>query len=1504
MNKRGKSSIYIENPNSEQLAQLQLLAQTSLRLNQMKTTASVADYVCHQVKSIIAKGYVTVSLMDNTMQTMSVEAMQGFDDDKLINAASRLTGTNPLKMQYSLKDMTAEELALFTSGRLQLVKGGLYIILARKFPKAICAAIEHLINIRFVYAMGFVHHQTYLGGIFIMTDSERAIESNSFIIENIVAQSAAILSRIHTEDMLSESAERFSQVTDNADEWIWEVDADGIYRYCSPAVEKILGYTPDDLVGNKHFYDLFTLETREELKKAAFAAFQKQQPLRKLINPNLHKNGTTVFLETNGSPILDENGNLRGYRGADTDITERKQDEEGLKNAANEWSATFDSISDMVSVLDKEHRIVRVNKRFADVLKTTPQELVGKHCYRVTHGAEQASPLCPHVKAMETMKPETVEYFEPRLGIHIEETASPLFSVTGQPIGAVHIMRDISERKWAEEELRESEEKFKYFFDNSAVGKSFTSISGEIHVNKAFCEMLGYPEETLVNKPWQEITYADDIDPAQKIIDSLLSGEKKTARFVKRFIHKNGSIVWADVLTSLRRDSAGKPLYFMTSLIDITERKQAEEKFRSLFMVGPDALWVGHVADGLIMEVNKNMEELYGYSRDELVGKTSLELGLWVNPSDRQTMVRESNETGYSRVETIARKKNGEQFYCTVSVKSLLLNDEQCIVGAIQDTTKAKQAEDKLIASEIRYRRLFEAAKDGILILDAETGMIVDVNPFLIELLGFSHTEFMGKKVWELGFLKDIVANQANFVELQQKGYIRYEDLPIETADGRRIHVEFVSNAYTVEHTKVIQCNIRDITERKQAEKEILRLNQLYGVTSHVNQAVVRITTQEELLETVCRVIAEHGGFKLAWVGQIEPESNQVVPVAAAGPARDYVNGIVIFTYDSRPEGRGPVGTCIRELKPFVQNDFINDPNTQPWRERARSFGFHGSAAFPIFKEGQVWGALVVYSGEIGYFGTRETKLLEEAAGDIGFALDNIDKERQRKVAAKILKESEEKFKNLADQSPNIIFIHSGKNIVYANKIAEQLMGYSLEELYSPEFNFLCLIAPEFHEQIKASFVEHMNGKEAHPLEYVVVTKTGMRIEVILTTKLIDYRGQRAILGTITDISERKKSEAERQYLEEKAHISSRLAAVGEMASGIAHEINNPLTSVLGFSQLLSERQDLPSDVQQELKIISDGSERVREIVKRILTFARQNKPMRTRSNIHELIDNTLEIRSYVLKTASIEIIKNYEPDLPWLLVDAGQMQQVFLNLIVNAEQAMKKAHGKGRLVITTKNLDSHIQISFKDDGEGIRPETLSKLFQPFFTTKQVGEGTGLGLSISRSIIEEHGGTIRVESYLSEGAEFIITLPKTPFANEAGLQTSKTDSAEPPEIRKAHILVVDDEDAIRKLISVILSRNGHIVETTGDAGEASAKLENLMYDAIILDIRMPGINGMELYSKITKKHPELENKIVFITGDTSDYSTRSFIEKNRVTYITKPFDSKTLLEKVNSILIG
>ena len=261
------------------------------------------------------------------------------------------------------------------------------------------------------------------------------------------------------------------------------------------------------------------------------------------------------------------------------------------------------------------------------------------------------------------------------------------------------------------------------------------------------------------------------------------------------------------------------------------------------------------------------------------------------------------------------------------------------------------------------------------------------------------------------------------------------------------------------------------------------------------------------------------------------------------------------------------------------------------------------------------------------------------------------------------------------------------------------------------------------------------------------------------TSPIFNEKGEvTASVHVARDISERKR-------MEERLIVTDRLASIGELASGIAHELNNPLTGVIGFSDLLLAR-DLPDDVKEDVKIINSEAKRTAGVVRNLLTFARKHPETKEPLDINSSIEKVLELRAYEQKVNNIKVNTRFDPDLPEVMANGFELQQVFLNITINAEYFMIEAHGRGTFTITTERIDDIVRASFADDGPGIAKENLGHLFDPFFTTKEVGKGTGLGLSISYGIITEHGGRIYAESKLGKGATFVIELPISTTDNE------------------------------------------------------------------------------------------------------------------------------------------
>jgi two-component system, NtrC family, sensor kinase len=358
------------------------------------------------------------------------------------------------------------------------------------------------------------------------------------------------------------------------------------------------------------------------------------------------------------------------------------------------------------------------------------------------------------------------------------------------------------------------------------------------------------------------------------------------------------------------------------------------------------------------------------------------------------------------------------------------------------------------------------------------------------------------------------------------------------------------------------------------------------------------------------------------------------------------------------------------------------------------------------------------------------------------------------------------------------------------------------------------------------------------------------------------------------------------------------------LIAGVAHELNNPLTAIMGYAQLLQTTEGVGEDVLRDLSKIYMQAQRAARIVQNLLTFARQHKAERQLININEALERTLELRSYQLRVENVEVVTQLAENVPGTIADPNQLQQVFLNLINNAQDAMTEYRGGGHLVVTTEFQEGKIRIKFRDNGPGLSPQAQKHLFEPFFTTKEVGKGTGLGLSICFGIVSQHGGQIWAESEPGQGTTFIVELPVVQ-AESARAGEKKEDQS--PRAQGKLVLVVEDEEDVAMLLQRILSQDGHRVLLAPDGHVAldhliEARKQGANFNLIISDIKMPGVNGPALYERVRQEMPDLAKRMVFITGDTMSPSTEAFLQRANLPYLAKPFTVSELRRAMASIL--
>jgi PAS domain S-box-containing protein len=387
------------------------------------------------------------------------------------------------------------------------------------------------------------------------------------------------------------------------------------------------------------------------------------------------------------------------------------------------------------------------------------------------------------------------------------------------------------------------------------------------------------------------------------------------------------------------------------------------------------------------------------------------------------------------------------------------------------------------------------------------------------------------------------------------------------------------------------------------------------------------------------------------------------------------------------------------------------------------------------------------------------------------------------------------------------------------------------------------------------------------------------------------------------DVSERKRLEDQARDLYHQLLQAEKLAALGQTISGVAHELNNPLATILTWSERLVERPNPDEQMKRGLDTILAEAERAARIVRNLLTFARKRQSTRAMIDVNAVVRDTLTLRGYDQRMNNISVITALASGVPQVFADSHQIQQVLLNLIINAEQAMLTARGHGSMVIRTwHDADEDVvAIEVSDDGPGVPAEMKSKIFDPFFTTKEVGKGTGLGLTVAYAIAQEHGGRIRVESHPGKGASFIAELPVSGL--EAGTRTPRASAAPSMEaVRGASILLVEDERALATAVSEALTDAGLKVDHAGDGEEALARVRQKNYDLVICDLKMPRVDGMTLYRAIAAGTPALARRVIFVTGDVAGTDAERFLEDSGCRWLAKPFRLADLLRAVRETL--
>ena len=845
--------------------------------------------------------------------------------------------------------------------------------------------------------------------------------------------------------------------------------------------------------------------------------------------------------------------------------------------------------------------------------------------------------------------------------------------------------------------------------------------------------------------------------------------------------------------------------------------RQSEEIFRLAFQTSPDSINFNRLSDGLYIDINESFTTLTGYTREDAIGKTSIDLNIWYDPKDRQRLVNALKSEGYiENLEAKFRRKNGQIGIGLMSARVLRLNQDDVILSITRDITERKQVEDALRESEDRYHQLFNASTDAILVRTGET--IINANPAALKLFRANHIrDLVGKRY--LDFVPP--HDQPESVERVRKSMkgdwvVPPREHRLITLDGQVIYVE--SAGVPIKYQGEIQHfgMFREITDRKRAEKALRESEEQHRQIVESSTDAILVRSGDAIIYANLAAVRL---FRASHIGELLGKS--------------YLG---LVHPDDRPES-------IERIKKGINDKWIASP-----RE-------HRMVAL----DGQILhvestGVPIQYKGEIQLFGVFR------------------DITERRQVDEK-LRETERKYRDLAESLPQVIFeVDSTGNLIYLNQTGHALFGYSPEDV-AKGFNVLEAFIPEDRERIAGDIMLNVQGQKLGRQEYTAIKKDGTKFPAgVHANRVMREQTATGVRGILIDLTPTRLAEEEKNKLEVQLQQAQKMEAIGALAGGIAHDFNNILSAIIGYTELamLNEGAEHCSAELNEALIAAN---RAKDLVKQILAFSRQTDEERMPVRIALVAKEAIKFLRATIP-ATIEIKTCIDEKSGAVLANSVELHQIIMNLCTNAQHAIGEQTGLLEVGVQNTEIDlaqkndvidlekgSYVKLSVRDTGYGMGSDTIKRIFDPYFTTKEKGVGTGLGLAVVHGIVKKCGGAIRVESELGKGTTFHIYLPKADMSAPIKAEQPKSIIG-----GSERILFVDDEKMLVDIGQQALQRLGYdvVARTTPIEALELFKAKPDFFDLVITDKTMPGMTGDALARELMSIRPNLP--VIICTG--------------------------------------
>lgn len=880
----------------------------------------------------------------------------------------------------------------------------------------------------------------------------------------------------------------------------------------------------------------------------------------------------------------------------------------------------------------------------------------------------------------------------------------------------------------------------------------------------------------------------------------------------------------------------------------IGELEFSRRQLRMLIEAGPDLFFLKDL-DLSYRLINSALARFFGRDEAEILGRTDIEL----MPRAAAAACLESDRQAIREKRTVVTiEPVGDRIYETYKFPVMDADKIVGVAGIIRDVTERKRAEETLKEEAVRRRILVEQSRDGIVVLD-ENGKVYEANPRYADQLGYAMDEVMGLHVWDWDAQWTREQLQEMIRSVDEKG--DHFETRHRRKDGTLYDVEISTNGAVCGGRKLIFCVCRDITERKQAQKALQENDERFN----------RLAEQTRTF---------------TWE----------------------VDALGLYTYVS------PVVGIVLGYRPdeIIGRMHFYDLHPEAGREEFKK------AAFAVFARQEPFlnleNAAQTRDGRPVWLSTNGIPLLNTDGTLRGY--DGSDTEiTSRRQAEDALRKSEEMLRLITDNTSDMIRVADLRGInLYASPSHFRGLGYRPEERVRR--SGLDLVHPDDLERVVSSFTAVVSGRQSLKVEYRAKHADGRYVWLETIADLLrDGQGNpTAMVMSSRDITDRKQAEEERKALEAQLLQARKLEAIGTLAGGVAHDFNNILMGIQGYASLMMLDLDPNHPHQESLGHIEEQVRSASDLTRQLLGFARGGRYETRPTDLGEIVRKSSAM--FGRTTKELTIHRKYEKDLWPVEVDRGQIEQVLLNLYVNARHAMPSG---GDIYLETRNVvldrndaalhtvpaGNYVRISVVDTGTGMEEETKKRIFDPFFTTREMGRGAGLGLAVVYGIMKGHGGFVDVNSTPGQGTTFTLFFP----VSEKKAVEEKPAAAKTLRGTEA-ILLVDDEPAVLTVSEEILKALGYTVHAKGSGREAIDFFRKMKggIDLIILDMIMPGLSGSETFDSIREIDPSI--KVILSSGYSLEGQAQQIMDRGCCGFIQKPFNLAALSGKVREVLEG